>query len=179
MIESKKEQTVESILQILPPWEQHMLALLYEQQEMRKALGQLRDHFVERLKELQVSVKKGLVNANAVIECHDRARDFPPLLAFSSHYFHVRTSTEVSREAVYDAASVRMQLEKIELTEHCDRMLAALWSFKAELTDSKSRHRVDEDTNAKFAKLMAKLEELSIRLAEREIDYKLLSGTTH
>ncbi|CDJ64465.1 kinesin heavy chain, putative [Eimeria necatrix] len=126
MIESKKEQTVESILQILPPWEQHMLALLYEQQEMRKALGQLRDHFVERLKELQVSVKKGL-------------------------------------------------LEKIELTEHCDRMLAALWSFKAELTDSKSRHRVDEDTNAKFAKLMAKLEELSIRLAEREIDYKLLS----
>lgn len=61
MVESKKAQTVESILQILPPWEQHLLALLYEQQEMRKALGQLRDHFVQRLKEIQVSVKKGLV----------------------------------------------------------------------------------------------------------------------
>ncbi|CDI80302.1 kinesin heavy chain, putative [Eimeria praecox] len=126
MVEGKKQQTLESILQILPPWEQHMLALLYEQQEMRRALGQLRDHFVNRLKEIQVSVKKGL-------------------------------------------------LEKLELTEHCDRMLAALWSFKAELTDSKSPNRVDEDTNAKFAKLMAKLEELSIRLAERDIDYKLLS----
>lgn len=177
MIESKKEQTVESILQILPPWEQHMLALLYEQQEMRKALGQLRDHFVERLKELQVSVKKGLVIANAVIERHDRARDFPPLLAFRRIIFmYVLVWRSVGRQCL---TSVRMQLEKIELTEHCDRMLAALWSFKAELTDSKSRHRVDEDTNAKFAKLMAKLEELSIRLAEREIDYKLLSGTTH
>ncbi|KAL8455599.1 hypothetical protein Emag_000594 [Eimeria magna] len=111
MVERKKEQTVESILQILPPWEQHMLALLYEQQEMRRALGQLRDHF----------------------------------------------------------------LEKLELSEHCDRMLAALWSFKAELTDSKSPNRVDDDTNAKFGKLMAKLEELSIRLAERDIDYRLLS----
>ncbi|CDJ29234.1 LOW QUALITY PROTEIN: kinesin heavy chain, putative [Eimeria mitis] len=126
MVEGKKEQTLESILQILPPWEQHMLALLYEQQEMRRALGQLRDHFVHRLKELQVSVKKGL-------------------------------------------------LEKLELTEHCERMLAALWSFKAELTDAQSPNRIDEDTNAKFAKLMAKLEELSIRLAERDIDYKLLS----
>ncbi|OEH74463.1 kinesin heavy chain-like protein [Cyclospora cayetanensis] len=126
MVESKKEETVESILQVLPPWEQHMLALLYEQQEMRKALGQLRDHFTQKLKEIQVSVKRGL-------------------------------------------------LERIELTEHCDRMLAALWSFKAELTDSNSPNRVDKDTNAKFGKLMAKLEELSIRLAERDIDYRLLS----
>ncbi|KAL8438827.1 hypothetical protein Efla_003864 [Eimeria flavescens] len=126
MVERKKEQTVESILQSLPPWEQHMLALLYEQQEMRRALGQLRDHFVQRLREIQVSVKKGL-------------------------------------------------LEKLELSEHCDRLLAALWSFKAELTDSKSPNRVDDDTNAKFGKLMAKLEELSIRLAERDIDYRLLS----
>ena len=78
---------------------------------------------------------------------------------------------------VHDSFMVYEQLEKLELTEHCDRMLAALWSFKAELTDSKSPNRVDEDTNAKFAKLMAKLEELSIRLAERDIDYKLLSGT--
>lgn len=69
-----------------------------------------------------------------------------------------------------------LQLEKLELSEHCDRMLAALWSFKAELTDSRSPNRVDEDTNAKFGKLMAKLEEISIRLAERDIDYKLLSG---
>ncbi|KAL8445792.1 hypothetical protein Emed_005348 [Eimeria media] len=126
MVERKKEQTVESILQILPPWEQHMLALLYEQQEMRRALGQLRDHFVQRLREIQISVKRGM-------------------------------------------------LEKLELSEHCDRMLAALWSFKAELTDSKSPNRVDDDTNAKFGKLMAKLEELSIRLAERDIDYRLLS----
>lgn len=71
-----------------------------------------------------------------------------------------------------------MQLEKLELSEHCDRMLAALWSFKAELTDSKSPSRVDEDTNAKFGKLMAKLEEISIRLSERDIDYRLLSGKT-
>lgn len=65
MVEGKKEQTLESILQILPPWEQHMLALLYEQQEMRRALGQLRDHFVQRLKEIQISVKKGLVCAKS------------------------------------------------------------------------------------------------------------------
>ncbi|KAL8272372.1 hypothetical protein Esti_003662 [Eimeria stiedai] len=126
MVERKKEHTVESILHILPPWEHHMLALLYEQQEMRRALGQLRDHFVQRLREIQISVKRGM-------------------------------------------------LEKLELSEHCDRMLAALWSFKAELTDSKSPNRVDDDTNAKFGKLMAKLEELSIRLVERDIDYRLLS----
>ncbi|KAL8435565.1 hypothetical protein ACSSS7_002410 [Eimeria intestinalis] len=133
MVERKKEQTIESILQILPAWEQHMLALLYEQQEMRRALGQLRDHFVQRLREIQISVKRGML-------------------------WHAP-----------------VQLEKLELSEHCDRMLAALWSFKAELTDSKSPNRVDDDTNAKFGKLMAKLEELSIRLAERDIDYRLLS----
>lgn len=74
-------------------------------------------------------------------------------------------------------SGLMFQLERLELSEHCERLLAALWGFKAELEASREAGSVEEDTNAKFGKLMAKLEELSVKLAEKDVDYKLLSGT--
>lgn len=63
--EGKRQRIVESVLSLLSPWEQNMLALLYEQQEMRRALGELRDHFVRRLRETQVRFKRAVVSRSA------------------------------------------------------------------------------------------------------------------
>ena len=63
------------------------------------------------------------------------------------------------------------QMERMELSEHCERLLAAVWNYKTELANSS-----DVDSNAKFGKLMTKLEELSFQLAERSADFNILAG---
>ncbi|EPT28667.1 kinesin heavy chain, putative [Toxoplasma gondii ME49] len=124
--EVKRQRIVDSVLSLLTPWEQNMLAMLYEQQEMRRALGELRDHFFGKLREMQLRFK-------------------------------------------------RATLERVEFSDHCERLLGALMEFKAELQRRQEKKIVEEDTNAKFGKLMSKIEEMSIQLSERNADFRLLT----
>nr|CEL67613.1 TPA: kinesin heavy chain, putative [Neospora caninum Liverpool] len=125
--EEKRQRIAESVLSLLTPWEQNMLAMLYEQQEMRRALGELRDHFFNKLREMQLRFKRAM-------------------------------------------------LERVEFSDHCERLLGALMDFKAELQRRQEKKTVEEDTNAKFGKLMSKIEEISIQLSERNVDYRLLTS---
>lgn len=69
------------------------------------------------------------------------------------------------------------QLEKLEFSDHCERLLGAVTAFKQELQEKQDAKLIEEDTNAKFGKLMNKIEEISIKLGERNVEYRLLSGT--
>ncbi|PFH38394.1 putative kinesin heavy chain [Besnoitia besnoiti] len=124
--EEKRQKVVKSVLALLSPWEQNMMALLYEQQEMRRALGELRDHFFRKLREMQVRFKRAM-------------------------------------------------LEKVEFSDHCERLLGALMEFKADLQRRQEKKTLEEDTNAKFGKLMSKIEEMSLQLSQSNADYRLLT----
>ncbi|SBS87115.1 kinesin-7, putative [Plasmodium ovale curtisi] len=119
--DEKSKNTIDSILNMLTPWEQKILALLYEQQKMRQNVQKIKEKFSQRIQNINVFIKKILI-------------------------------------------------DKIEVEKHFNRIVQATERYKEDMLKTS-----DVDSNFKFAGLMKKLEELSISLAEKTRDFKVLA----
>ncbi|CAA9990149.1 kinesin-7, putative [Plasmodium knowlesi strain H] len=119
--DEKNSKTIDSILSMLTPWEQKILALLYEQQKMRQTVHKMKEKFSQRIQNINIFIKKILT-------------------------------------------------DKVEVEKHFNRIIKATENYKNDLLKT-----ADVDSNFKFAGMMKKLEELSISLAEKTRDFKVLA----
>ncbi|KJP86641.1 hypothetical protein AK88_03745 [Plasmodium fragile] len=60
--DEKSSKTIDSILTMLTPWEQKILALLYEQQKMRQTVQKMKEKFSQRIQNINIFIKKILTD---------------------------------------------------------------------------------------------------------------------
>ncbi|SOV16646.1 kinesin-7, putative [Plasmodium sp. gorilla clade G2] len=60
--DEKNKKTIDSILNMLTPWEQKILALLYEQQKMRQNVQKIKEKFSQRIQNINIFIKKILID---------------------------------------------------------------------------------------------------------------------
>ncbi|SCO59082.1 kinesin-7, putative [Plasmodium berghei] len=60
--DEKNKNTIDSILSMLTPWEQKILALLYEQKKMREQVQKIKEKFSQRIKNINIFIKKILID---------------------------------------------------------------------------------------------------------------------
>ncbi|ANQ06554.1 Kinesin-related protein [Plasmodium coatneyi] len=60
--DEKSNKTIDSILSMLTPWEQKILALLYEQQKMRQTVQKMKEKFSQRIQNINIFIKKILTD---------------------------------------------------------------------------------------------------------------------
>ncbi|CRG95897.1 kinesin-like protein, putative [Plasmodium gallinaceum] len=60
--DEKSKKVIDSILNMLTPWEQKILALLYEQQKMRQNIQKMKEKFSQRIQNINVFIKKILID---------------------------------------------------------------------------------------------------------------------
>ncbi|GAB68322.1 kinesin [Plasmodium cynomolgi strain B] len=60
--DEKNSKTIDSILAMLTPWEQKILALLYEQQKMRQTVQKIKEKFSQRIQNINIFIKKILTD---------------------------------------------------------------------------------------------------------------------
>lgn len=114
------ESKVDCIFALLSPWEQHVLALFYEQQEVRTAIRQLTARFTKETGELQKKIQT-------------------------------------------------LMAEKMELIEHSTRLTEELREFRYEEIP-----KGESGMNEAFGRLLKRMDALSMELAERTAESKIL-----
>ncbi|CRG85413.1 kinesin-like protein, putative [Plasmodium relictum] len=60
--DEKNKNVIDSILNMLTPWEQKILALLYEQQKMRQNVQKMKEKFSQRIQNINSFIKKILID---------------------------------------------------------------------------------------------------------------------